>query len=115
MWDAYLQPGELMKYDKSKERKVERPERPLESGLASLQVRVLLYTLLLMLQVIIDFLRMCSPSPSRCLPPIRPVHYPQAQNYLRQYLPHLHLHLKQHKTSPNVHQERSGQLSTLTG
>lgn len=42
MWDAYMQTSGLLPVDKTKEKTVKGPEKPLESELASLQVRVLL-------------------------------------------------------------------------
>ena len=42
MWDAHIRADGLLKVDKTKNETAKRPERPLESELANLQVRTLL-------------------------------------------------------------------------
>jgi len=114
MWDAYIQTDGLLKVDKTKEKTTKSPERPLESELASLQVRTLLSKSLLVPAGTHVFLRLCSPFLSRCLHPIRLGHLPQEQYSVRRDLWH-HYHTEQHQAPHSTYQERSGLLSTLTG
>lgn len=82
MWDAYVKMDGLLKHKNIDEKTAKSLEGPLESLLASLQVRMLFYDLV----GIHLFLCVYSLFLSSCLHHIRPGHYARAQYSLRRPL-----------------------------